>query len=71
MDVFRNLIPPIESEMQFFSLIKGLYFFTLVYYQDKKYNFRNSESPDLSCCDFLVDGGSGVYLTKDKNSRLD
>lgn len=39
LDVIRNLIPPIESETQFCGLIKGVYFFTLVYYQDKEYNF--------------------------------
>ena len=39
LDVIRNLTPPIESETQFCGLIKGVYFFTLVYYQDKEYNF--------------------------------
>lgn len=44
LDVIRNFIPPIESERQFCGLIKGVYFFTLVYYQDKEYNLRTLDS---------------------------
>lgn len=39
LDVIRNLIPQLRTELEFCGLIRGAYLFTMMYMGDRKYHF--------------------------------